>query len=216
MNGIYGACLSLVQRAVFIAIALLPLQASATPANTRTVLVLGDSLSAGYGLSAEQGWTSLTAGQISKSRPGWTLVNASISGETTAGGASRVKGELARHHPAVLVIALGANDGLRGLDLAQMRGNLDLMVGAGKAAGAKVLLIGMRLPPNFGPQYTRAFERTYVDVAKENRVVFLPFLLEPIAADRRAFQQDNLHPIAAVQPKLRDHVWKSLGPMLTR
>ncbi len=216
MNGIYGACLSLVQRAVFIAIALLPLQASAAPANTRTVLVLGDSLSAGYGLSAEQGWTSLTAGQISKSRPGWTLVNASISGDTTAGGASRVKGELARHHPAVLVIALGANDGLRGLDLAQMRGNLDLMVGAGKAAGAKVLLIGMRLPPNFGPQYTRAFERTYVDVAKENRVVFLPFLLEPIAADRRAFQQDNLHPIAAVQPKLRDHVWKSLGPMLTR
>lgn len=214
MNGIYGGCLSLVQRAVFIATVSLSLQAAAAPAPVRTVLVLGDSLSAGYGLTANQGWASLTAGRIRQSRPGWTLVNASISGETTAGGASRVKGELARHHPAVLVIALGANDGLRGLDLGQVRGNLEAMVGAGKAAGAKVLLIGMKLPPNFGPKYTRAFERIYVDVARKQQVALLPFLLEPIAADRRSFQPDNLHPVAEVQPKLRDHVWKSLAPLL--
>lgn len=180
----------------------------------RTILVMGDSLSAAYGLSAAQGWVALTAERVNKTRPGWRVVNASISGETTAGGASRIAGELKRNRPAVVVIELGANDGLRGLPLQQTRSNLERMIELSQAAGAKVLLVGMRMPPNLGRDYTQGFERTFGELSKLHRTAFLPFLLEPIALDRSAFQTDNLHPIAAAQPKLRDHVWKSLAPLL--
>lgn len=213
MNGIYGAHRRLVQRGLWIFLSFLLFSTTAAAAG-KTVLVMGDSLSAGYGLAASQGWVSLTAQRMRGTHPQWRLVNASISGETTAGGASRIGAELARSRPAVLVIELGANDGLRGLSLAQTRANLELMIRAGKAAKARVLLIGMRLPPNFGPQYTRTFEQTYVDLAKHYQVTLLPFLLAPIATDRNAFQADNMHPIAAVQPKLRDHVWVALSPLL--
>lgn len=188
-------------------------QATASKA-PRTVLVMGDSLSAAYGLSTSQGWVALTADRISKTQPGWRVVNASISGETTAGGAGRIAGELKRHRPAVVVIELGANDGLRGLPLAQTRANLEKMVKASQAAGAKVLLVGMRMPPNYGREYTQGFERTFSELAKQHKTAFLPFMLEPIALDRGAFQADNLHPTAAAQPKLRDHVWKALLPLL--
>lgn len=189
-------------------------QARTSTPPARTVLVLGDSLSAAYGLSAAQGWVALTADRVSKTQPGWRVVNASISGETTAGGASRIAAELQRHKPAVVVIELGANDGLRGLSLTQTRANLDKMIRAAQQAKAKVLLIGMRIPPNYGPDYTRGFEANYSELAKQYKVALLPFLLEPIARDRANFQDDNLHPIASAQPKLRDHVWTALAPLL--
>ena len=188
--------------------------ASATPAAQRTVLVMGDSLSAAYGLSTAQGWVALTAQKIAKEKPGWRVVNASISGETTAGGAARIAAELKRHRPAVVVIELGANDGLRGLPIAQTRANLAKMINAAKTANANVLLIGMRLPPNYGPDYTQGFERTFRELAQQQKTAFLPFLLQPIALDDRAFQADRLHPVAAAQPKLRDHVWSALMPLL--
>ena len=181
---------------------------------SRTVLVMGDSLSAAYGLAPEQGWVALTGERIAQRMPGWRVVNASVSGETTAGGASRIEGELTRNRPAVVVIALGGNDGLRGLPLKQTRANLDKMVSAAKAAGARVLLVGMRMPPNLGKTYTEGFAANYRTVAETHQVALLPFLLEPIAMDRGAFQADNIHPVAAVQPRLRDHVWPALEPLL--
>ncbi|HST44336.1 MAG TPA: arylesterase [Luteimonas sp.] len=180
----------------------------------KTVLVMGDSLSAGYGLSADEGWVPLMAQRIAQRDPGWSVVNASISGETTAGGSARVVDEVLRHRPSVVVIALGANDALRGLPLQDMRRNLARMIGASRHVGAKVLLVGMRMPPNLGAEYTRGFEQTYRDLATLFDVELLPFLLEPIAADRTAFQDDNLHPTAAVQARLRDHVFGALEPML--
>jgi acyl-CoA thioesterase-1 len=142
------------------------------------------------------------------------VVNASVSGETTAGGAARIEGELARNRPAVVVIALGGNDGLRGLALKQTRANLEKMVSAAKTSGARVLLVGMRMPPNLGKAYTEGFAANYRAVAEAHKVSLLPFLLEPIAMDRASFQADNIHPVAAVQPKLRDHVWPALAPLL--
>jgi acyl-CoA thioesterase-1 len=195
-----------------------PLHA-ATPAKTpataqRTVLVMGDSLSAAYGLAASQGWVALTAGRIAKEKPTWRVVNASISGETTAGGAARIDGELKRVQPKLVVIALGGNDGLRGLPLVQTKSNLERMIKASKTAGAQVLLVGMRIPPNYGREYTQGFEGNYTALAKQYTVPLVPFLLEPIARDRANFQDDNIHPVASAQPKLRDHVWKTLGPLL--
>lgn len=182
---------------------------------TRTVLVMGDSLSAAHGLRAEaEGWVALLEAKVAKARPGWHVRNASMSGETSAGGASRIFTELARTRPAVVVIELGANDGLRGLPLQQTRINLARMIGAAHGAGAKVLLVGMRMPPNLGPDYVREFDGSYPMLAKKFDVALLPFLLEPIAADRASFQDDNLHPVAAAQPKLRDHVWAALEPLL--
>jgi acyl-CoA thioesterase-1 len=185
----------------------------AAPASP-TILVFGDSLSAGYGLANGQGWVALTAAQLPKTNPGWQLVNASISGETSAGGAARIDAQLARVHPRVLVLALGANDGLRGLPVKEMRGNLERIIVAAQSAGAQVLVIGMRMPPNLGAKYTQAYEAAFADLSKQYHTAYLPFLLAPVAADRSNFQEDNLHPIAAVQPKLRDYVWTQLGPLL--
>jgi acyl-CoA thioesterase I len=190
------------------------LMAQQVPAKARTVLVMGDSLSAAYGLSSAQGWVALTSQRVQQQKPGWRVVNASISGETTAGGAARVAAELKRHAPDVIVIELGANDGLRGLPLAQSRANLDKMITAAQTAKARVLLVGMQIPPNFGREYTQGFQAMFKTLADTHRTAFLPFLLEPVAGDRANFQDDNLHPVAAAQPKLRDHVWTQLGPLL--
>ena len=195
-----------------LALSLATLAEAAEP--TRTVLVMGDSLSAAYGLAPEQGWVALTAERMAQRTPGWRVVNASVSGETTAGGAARIAGELSRNRPEVVVIALGGNDGLRGLPLKQTRANLEKMVSAAKASGARVLLVGMRMPPNLGKTYTEGFSANYRTVAESHQVALLPFLLEPIAMDRNAFQADNIHPVAAVQSKLRDHVWPALAPLL--
>lgn len=181
-------------------------------AATRTILVYGDSLSAGFGIPLAQSWPALLDQRV---RPnGWTVANASISGETTAGGRSRFAAALQQFKPDIVVLALGANDGLRGLPVQNMRDNLQSMITAAKAQNARVLLVGIRLPPNYGADYTREFENTFRELAKRNKLVFLPFLLEPIAEDRNAFQADNLHPVAQVQPKLLDHVWGPLKPML--
>lgn len=217
----YGAARTRLQCAMSTALLLLasllalPLAAQAPAAAApRTVLVMGDSLSAAYGLSAAQGWVALTAEQVKRTRPGWRVVNASISGETTAGGASRIAAELQRHRPAIVVIELGANDGLRGLSLAQTRANLDRMIQAARKSGARVMLIGMHIPPNYGPDYTRGFEANFKALADQYKLPLLPFLLEPVARDRANFQADNLHPVAAAQPKIRDHVWSVLAPLL--
>ncbi len=217
----YGAARTRLQCAMSTALLLLasllalPLVAQAPAAAApRTVLVMGDSLSAAYGLSAAQGWVALTAEQVKRTRPGWRVVNASISGETTAGGASRIAAELQRHRPAIVVIELGANDGLRGLSLAQTRANLDRMIQAARKSDARVMLIGMRIPPNYGPDYTRGFEANFKALADQYKLPLLPFLLEPVARDRANFQTDNLHPVAAAQPKIRDHVWTVLAPLL--
>lgn len=218
MNQGYGAWRTRVQRGVMALLLALAwpgvLVSAAGAAEGGTVLVMGDSLSAAYGLAPQQGWVALTAERLKAEHPGWTVANASISGETTAGGASRIAAELARHKPAVVVIELGANDGLRGLGLEQTRANLERMVVAAKQAGARVLLLGMRIPPNYGPQYTQGFERNYRELAEKHAVALLPFFLEPIATDRSAFQADNLHPVAEAQPRLRDHVWPALAPLL--
>ena len=190
------------------------LLAGAAQAAESRVLVLGDSLSAGYGIAASEGWVALLDARLQAERPGWRAVNASVSGETTAGGAARIDAELAAQTPRVVVIALGANDGLRGLPLEHARDNLLRMAGQAQAAGARVLLVGMRLPPNYGPDYTAAFEAMFRDVARTQGVALLPFLLEPIALDREAFQADNLHPVAAAQPALLAHVWPALAPLL--
>lgn len=214
----YGAWRARVQQGVTALLMALAVAGSlfstAQATETRTVLVMGDSLSAAYGLAPEQGWVALTAKRLQASHPGWKVANASISGETTAGGASRIAAELARHRPAVVVIELGANDGLRGLPLEHTRANLERMIVAARAAEARVLLLGMRLPPNFGPQYTQGFERNFSELAEAHDVALLPFLLEPIATEREAFQADNLHPVAEAQPRLRDHVWPLLEPLL--
>ena len=188
--------------------------ARALPADQRTVLVLGDSLSAAYGLRASEGWVALLGQRLSREHPAWRVVNASVSGETTAGGASRIVGELRRHRPDVVVIELGANDGLRGLPTLQTRINLARMIGAAHGADAEVLLVGMRMPPNLGADYTQAFEGNYTALSERFDTALLPFLLEPIALDQAAFQGDNLHPVAAAQPKLLEHVWPALEPLL--
>ena len=184
------------------------------PGAPPTVLVMGDSLSAAHGLATEQGWVALTARRIAEQKPGWRVVNASISGETSSGGSARIVNEVLRIKPAVVVIELGANDALRGLPLREMRRNLARMIGASQYVGAKVLLLGMRIPPNYGAEYADGFEQVYRDLAKTFDVELLPFFLAPIATDRNAFQGDNLHPVAAAEPKLRDHVWTKLAPLL--
>lgn len=180
------------------------------------ILVFGDSLSAGYGLAAGEAWPALLQEKLRREKFAQTVTNASISGETTAGGKSRLPALLARERPAVVVLALGANDGLRGLSLTQTRANLETMVRAVKAAGARVLLVGMQLPPNYGPDYTREFNALFAKVARQEKTALLPFLLEPVALDDGAFQADRLHPTAAAQPKILEHVWPALRPLLKR
>jgi len=194
-------------------VALLP-SAAAGESGGAPVLIFGDSLSAGYGLAREQSWPSLLDLRLTREKRPYRVVNASISGETTAGGRSRLDDALHRFKPAVVVIALGANDGLRGLSLAAMRANLAAMVRTAKGSGARVLLAGMKLPPNYGSDYVIEFERSFATVARQEKCALLPFLLEPVATDPAAFQADGLHPVAAAQPLVLDHVWKALAPLL--
>lgn len=184
------------------------------PVPKRTVLVMGDSLSAAYNLSKEQGWVHLLGEKLAADHPGWTVVNASVSGETTAGGAARIDADLKTHNPGIVIIELGANDGLRGLDLGQARAHLARMITASQAAGAKVLLIGMHIPPNYGPDYTEAFHGIFAQLAEQHGAALVPFLLEPIATDREAFLPDNLHPTAEAQPRLLAHVWPQVETLL--
>jgi acyl-CoA thioesterase-1 len=181
-----------------------------------TILVVGDSISAGYGLPAGRGWTTLLDARLRERGYAYDVVNASISGDTTAGGRSRLPALLAAHHPAIVVIELGGNDGLRGGDLAATRGNLDAMIEAAQKARARVLLVGMQLPPNYGSAYTARFAAIYADAAKRHKTALVPFFFEGFATDDALFQSDRVHPTLAAQPRLLDNVWPALEPLLAR
>lgn len=178
------------------------------------VLVWGDSLSAAYGMDLEQGWVALLQRRLREQGYPHAVVNGSVSGETTAGGLARLPDALARHRPAVLVIELGGNDGLRGLPLGQMRANLQRMVTLGQQAGARVALLEMRIPTNYGPEYAEGFRRVYGEVARATGAVLVPFFLGAIATDPEMFLDDGIHPAAAAQPILLDAVWPHIRPLL--
>ena len=184
-------------------------------AHAATILVLGDSLSAGYGLEdTRQGWVALLQKRLAEQKLPYKVVNASISGDTTAGGLARLDASLDQQRPAVLLLELGANDGLRGLSLQAMQRNLTTIVMRAKARGIKVVLIGMMLPPNYGPAYTARFQHVYRQLAQEQQLPLVPFLLDGVALDPALMQSDQLHPTAAAQPRLLDNVWSVLGPLL--
>lgn len=177
------------------------------------ILVFGDSLSAGYGIRQDAAWPALLAKRLEQKRLDYSVINASISGETTSGGLSRLPAALDKHAPAIVIIALGSNDGLRGLPVAGMRDNLSAMVQAAQAKKARVLIVGARLPPNYGT-YATQFHAAFADVARARKTALVDFLLEGIAQDAQFFQADNLHPTAQAQPMLLDNVWRGLAPLL--
>lgn len=187
---------------------LLPHTASAA----RNILVLGDSLSAGYGISVKENWVSLLQQELDRSHPEYRVVNASISGETTQGGRQRIAAALQQHRPAVVILELGANDGLRGFGIADIETNLGRIIENARAAGARVLLVGMKLPPNYGELYVANFGNIYKVLAGKYRVRLLPFLLEGVAPQQ--FQADNLHPSSEAQPQIMRNVLKELKPLL--
>jgi acyl-CoA thioesterase-1 len=197
---------------LWLVLCLVPLSAGAAP--PRPILVLGDSLSAAHGIAPADGWVALLERRLRDAPAPQPVVNASISGETTAGGLARLPALLAEHRPALVVIELGANDGLRGLPLAEARANLARMLEAVRAAGARAVLVGIELPLNYGPRYRDGLRSLYRDLAGEFNVPLVPFLLEGVALDPALMQDDGLHPNAAAQPKLLDNVWKVLQPLL--
>lgn len=178
----------------------------------KTVLVFGDSLASGYGVPREAAWVSLLQQQLARSHPQYRVVNASISGETTSGGVQRMAATLRQHQPAIVIIELGANDGLRGTPLTVTEKNLDVLIRQAKAAKSKVLLLGMQLPPNYGIEYTTRFRSLYTRLAQRHQVALVPFLLEGVAAEQ--FQADNLHPVAEAQPVILQTVLHKLQPLL--
>ncbi|MDE2456351.1 MAG: arylesterase [Burkholderiales bacterium] len=195
----------------------LPAQGRAEGTGQRTLLVVGDSLSAEYGLQTGQGWVALMARRIAAQKLGWNVVNASISGETSSGGRSRLPALLAERKPALVIIELGANDALRGLPLAMTKANLEAMAQAVKAAGARLVIVGMRVPPNYGRKYTEDFSALFAEVAKSSGAALVPFLLAGVADGPDAatiFQGDGIHPKAEAHARLLDNVWKVLAPLL--
>jgi acyl-CoA thioesterase-1 len=189
-----------------------PCAADAAP----VVLVVGDSISAAYGLSPGQGWVDLLAARLKADGYRHQSVNASISGDTTAGGRARLPALLVRHKPAIVILELGGNDGLRGGSLPSTRENLDAMVVAAQKAGARVLILGMKLPPNYGPAYTRDFDALFASVAAVRKAAFVPFIFEGFGDDNANFQPDRIHPTAAAQPKILANVWPALVPLLSK
>jgi acyl-CoA thioesterase-1 len=184
--------------------------ASAAPA----ILVLGDSVSAGYGLESQQGWVSLLQSKLTAQGYGYRVINASVSGETTTGGAARLPRALELHRPKIVIIELGGNDGLRGLPLSTSRNNLQRMIELSRDSGAKVLLLGMKIPPNYGPRYAEGFEKVFRELASRYQLAFEPFFLEKIALEPEMMQADGLHPTAKAQPIMLDTVWPALAPLL--
>jgi acyl-CoA thioesterase-1 len=178
------------------------------------ILVFGDSLSAGYGIHVEQGWVSLLARKISQTGYGFKVINASVSGETTAGGLGRLPHALDVQQPRILVLELGSNDGLRSLPLADTRANLDKMITLARARGITVLLLGMRMPPNYGERYTTGFQDMYSALAQAHKLPLVPFLLEQVALNPGLMQADGMHPNEGGQPLLLDNVWPKLEPLL--
>ena len=186
-------------------------------ADTPAILVFGDSISAGYGLArVEQGWVGMLRAKLKDEGYGYEVVNASVTGETTAGGLARLPRALALHHPQVVILELGGNDGLRALPIDQMRSNLGRMVDLSVDSGAQVLVLGMRIPPNYGPEFTEKFFTVFADVARDKRAPLVPFLLNDIALSPNLMQADGVHPNELGQPKLLDNVWPRLRPLLRK
>lgn len=181
-----------------------------------TILVWGDSLSAGYGLKSGEAWPTLLQTRLTDEGFRHTVVNASVSGETSAGGRSRLPAALEQHKPSIVILELGANDGLRGLRPQLMAENLTAMIDAARAAGSQVLLVGMQMPPNYGAAYTRRFAQTFTDVAQAREVPLVPFLLDGFADQPELFLSDGIHPTAEAQPRVLDTVWQGLQPLLGR
>lgn len=189
------------------------LLAAPTAQAAKTILVFGDSLSAGYGIRQELAWPALLAQRLEQKRLDYNVVNASISGETTSGGRARLAAALDKYAPAIVIIALGANDGLRGLPIPTMRDNLAAMTASAQGKKARVLIVGQRLPPNYGP-YAVQFHNVFGEVAKSRKAALVDFLLDGIADQPQFFQADNLHPTGEAQPRLLDNVWAGLEALL--
>jgi acyl-CoA thioesterase-1 len=189
---------------------------AARAADKPAILILGDSLSAGYGIPPEQGWVARLQQRLDGEGYGYTVVNASVSGETTAGALERLSRALKLHQPAIVIIELGGNDGLRGLPVDDIRLNLESIITACHDAGAEVVLTGIRIPPNYGPQYTETFYGVYETLAKQQEIPWVPFFLEGIALRDDLFQDDGIHPDLQAQPLLLDNVWRVLQPLLKR
>lgn len=179
-------------------------------ASQPVILVFGDSLSAEYGLKRGSGWVSLMQDRLKQQGFPHRIVNASVSGETTAGGKARLSAVLKKHEPALVILELGGNDGLRGLPVAQTKGNLRSMAALANQNGAKTLIVGIRVPPNYGAEYTKQFDQLFSAIAKELSLPLVPFLLEGIAENPQMFQADGIHPNEQAQPKMLNHVWTAL------
>jgi acyl-CoA thioesterase-1 len=185
-------------------------------ASARTILVFGDSLSAAYGIPPEQGWVALLTQRLKAQGYGYQIVNASVSGETSSGGRERLPRALQLHQPTIVVLELGGNDGLRGLPLEELRANLAAMVQLAQAAGAQVLLVGMRIPPNYGPRYTEGFARVFPELASQYHVPLVPFMLQNVALDPQRMQQDGIHPNARGEPPVLETIWPQLSSLLKK
>jgi acyl-CoA thioesterase-1 len=190
--------------------------AHAAVAAPGTILVLGDSLSAGYGIRVEQGWVTLLQGRLKKEGYEYRVVNASVTGETTGGALARLPRALEIQRPAIVIVELGGNDGLRGLPIADVRRNFESILRLAQQAGAKTLLVAMRIPPNYGPAYTQAFHDLYGELAARQKVPLVPFFMEKVALDDALMQDDGIHPNAQGQPKLLEQVWPMLTPLLQK
>jgi acyl-CoA thioesterase-1 len=178
------------------------------------ILLVGDSVSAGYGLPTGAGWATLLQQRLDARHLSYRVVNASISGDTTAGGRARLGALLAQYRPAITIIELGGNDGLRGGSLDAMQANLEAMTAAAQSAGSRVVLVGIRVPPNYGAAYGERFAAIYAEVARARKAALVPFLFEGFAEDDAMFQPDRIHPLASAQAKMLDNVWPSLAPLL--
>ena len=203
-------------RRILLCVALWAGTAAAAPSAPPVILVMGDSLSAAYNLKVSEGWVALLDARLKQGGYDYTVVNASISGETTAGGLARLPETLGQHKPAIVILELGANDGLRGTPLKVMRDDLERMVRLSSQAGAKVLLVGILLPPNYGKAYADKFSAVYTDLARQYRLPLVPFLLEGVVEHRELLQADGMHPIADAEPKVLENVWIPLQPLLQK
>jgi acyl-CoA thioesterase-1 len=183
-------------------------------AEKSSILVLGDSISAGYGVITGKAWVDLVQQQLITKQLPFAMVNASISGDTSSGGVSRIRPLLEKHHPKIVILELGANDTLRGFQIEQTEGNLQKIIDINKQYQAKTLLVGMKIPNNYGAKYTESIEQMYQRLAKKNQLVFIPFLLEKFALKREFFQEDGIHPTTLAQPMLAQTVTEKLLPML--
>jgi len=183
-------------------------------AEARIILIVGDSLSAAYGIPVEQGWVSLLQQRLDSRDYPYRILNASISGDTTASARARLPQALASHEPAMVLLELGGNDGLRGLSLTEMKSNLGAMISSVQETGAQLLLVGVQLPPNYGPRYTERFQAVYRELAAEHDLALLPSLVDGIGTEQDLMQQDGIHPNVSAQPLIRDRVWEALLPLL--